>query len=217
MLAAVLEPSRANLVRSALATQIARTGRRCDRGAGGRRRRIRRACRSLRRVSVAWRTRGFAVMYRRLIADEGVVARTARAQRRRAADDEPARISASSCRRPRPPGMAPDALLRWLATAAQRARARRRARAAARVRPQPRAHRHDPQGEGARVPVRVLPVLLRRRLLAAAAATCASTTKAAMRSSTSRRRTRTIRRRAASTRRSSSRRPPSGCGSSTWR
>ncbi len=114
ILAAVLEPSRADLVRSALATQAlglpaaaiaaladddAAFAARVDRFVGYR---------------SAWLARGFAVMYRRLIAEEGVAARLL------ARDDGERRMTnllhlGELLQDAAAAGTPPDALLRWLA------------------------------------------------------------------------------------------------------
>ena len=114
VLAAVLEPARGNLVRSALGTQVlgfdagaiaaitaddAAFAARVDRFV---------AYRS------AWHARGFAAMYRQLIAGEGVVARML------ARDDGERRMTnllhlGELLQEAAASGMAPDALLRWLA------------------------------------------------------------------------------------------------------
>jgi len=115
ILAAVLEPSRADLVRSALATQAlglsatalaaladddAAFAARVDRFVDYR---------------SAWHARGFAVMYRRLLADEGVVARLL------VRDDGERRMTnllhlGELLQDAAAAGMPPDALLRWLAS-----------------------------------------------------------------------------------------------------
>jgi exodeoxyribonuclease V beta subunit len=151
ILAAVLEPARANLVRAALGTQVlgldaTAIAALADDDAAF-------AARVERFVEYrsAWLTRGFAVMYRRVIAEEDVVARML------ARDDGERRMTNVL----HLGEVLQDA-------AALRKGARRSARAAPRIGSQPRAHRHDPQGEGPRISVRVLPVLFRRRVLAAA-------------------------------------------------
>ena len=114
ILAAVLEPSRADLVRSALATQVlgldaTAIATLADDDAGF-------AARVDRFVDYrsTWLSRGFAVMYRRLITDEGVAARLL------ARDDGERRMTnllhlGELLQDAAAAGMAPDALLRWLA------------------------------------------------------------------------------------------------------
>ncbi|MET0346365.1 MAG: exodeoxyribonuclease V subunit beta [Casimicrobiaceae bacterium] len=115
VLAAVLEPSRANLVRSALATQILGQGAAAIAALTDDDAAFAAHVDRFVEYRALWRTRGFAVMYRRLIAGEGVVARMlARSDGERRMTNllhlgEQLQEAAAS-------GMAPDALLRWLAT-----------------------------------------------------------------------------------------------------
>ena len=115
VLAAVLEPSRANLVRSALATQILGQGAAAIAALTDDDAAFSAHVDRFVEYRLLWRTRGFAVMYRRLIAAEGVVARMlARSDGERRMTNllhlgEQLQEAAAS-------GMAPDALLRWLAT-----------------------------------------------------------------------------------------------------
>ena len=114
VLAAVLEPSRASLVRSALATQIlgcdaARIAALADDDAA-----LSAHVDRLVEYRHQWQARGFAAMFRRLLTDERVIVRML------ARDDGERRMTnllhlGEALQEAAAAGIAPDALVRWLA------------------------------------------------------------------------------------------------------
>ncbi len=163
MLIAINQPSRDTLLRGALATEMMG----CDAARVAEISGNEDAADGLTSERFAdyrdlWLRQGVGVMYRKFLTDERVSARMLASPRRRAPPHQPA-----APRRADPPG-GRDARIAGRAAALAGDSAarglRRRSRAAApRIRPQSGPDRHHPQGEGPRIPDRVLPVPLGRQ------------------------------------------------------